>query len=44
LAKSVDLQSAFDKALRHVQRSISAGIKTSGGVLGRIVRAASPSS
>ena len=28
---AADLESAFDTALRHVQRSISSGMKTSGG-------------
>ena len=31
LAKLPDLESAFDTALRHVQRSISSGMKTSSG-------------
>jgi hypothetical protein len=31
LARSADLESAFDTALRHVQRSISSGMKTSSG-------------
>ena len=31
LAKPGDLESAFDTALRHVQRSISSGLKTSAG-------------
>ena len=31
MAKPADLESAFDTALRHVQRSISSGMKTSSG-------------
>ncbi len=31
MGKLGDLESAFDTALRHVQRSISSGMKTSGG-------------
>ena len=31
LAKPADLESAFDTALRHVERSISSGMKTSAG-------------
>ena len=31
LAKPADLESAFDTALGHVQRSISSGMTTSGG-------------
>ena len=31
MAKLADLESAFDTALTHVQRSISSGMKTSGG-------------
>jgi hypothetical protein len=33
--KLVELESAFDTALRHVQRSISSGMKTSGGMSAR---------
>ena len=31
MTKPADLESAFDTALRHIQRSISAGMKTSAG-------------
>ena len=31
MAKPADLESAFDTALRHVERSISSGMKTSAG-------------
>jgi hypothetical protein len=31
LAKPADLESAFDKALTQIRRSISSGMKTSGG-------------
>lgn len=31
MAKLADLESAFDTALRHVQRAISSGMTTSGG-------------